>query len=195
MERIVFRDKNKCMGCYACVVACKAEHGFGPHPTDPPVADPEGPELIRLYRIGPEMRGDEVYQYFVPVACMHCVDAPCIAACPRSAIYKDSQTTTTLVDESRCIGCKFCLWVCPCGAPQFYRGKMKVCDQCLGRFEEGRKDTACEAVCQAGAICVGSPGDISNGTGREAAGRAGFETPATSEGPRVRESGTADGTV
>ena len=174
-QRTIFIDTDRCIGCYACVVACKAEHGLGPHPTNPPVATPEGPELIRVYRIGPQMRGDEVYQYFLPIACMHCLDAPCIAACPRSAIYKDGETGATLVDESRCIGCKFCLWVCPYGAPQFYEGKMKLCDQCLDRLKEGKKYTACEAVCQARAIYVGPPGDISNRIGRKAAERIGSE--------------------
>lgn len=173
MQKTIFIDKDRCIGCYACQVACKSEHSLAPHPTKPPVCDPKGPELIRVHRVGPEIRNDEVYQYFLPFSCMHCLDAPCIRACPRSAIYRDVETGITLVDESKCIGCKFCLWVCPYGAPQFFDGKLKLCNLCIHRLEEG-KQTACEAVCPARAIYVGTTDEISAVVGKKAAQRAGI---------------------
>ncbi|MDZ4246199.1 MAG: 4Fe-4S binding protein, partial [Dehalococcoidia bacterium] len=113
MQRAIFRDKDKCIGCYACVVACQMEHAFPPHPSFPPVAEPEGVSLTSVYRYGPFMEGNKVTQYFIPMSCMHCSDAPCIQACPKSALYKDPLTGTTMVDKEKCIGCRFCLWVCP----------------------------------------------------------------------------------
>ena len=173
MQRTIFIDKDKCIGCYACIVACKLEHNLAPYPIKPPVSEPEGPTLIRVYQVGPEIRDGEVRQYYQPISCMHCVDAPCIRACPRSAIYKDAETGITLVNEDKCIGCAFCLWVCPYGAPQFHDGKLELCDLCIDRLGEGRQEgrqTACEAACQARAIHVGTTDEISDLIGMKAAG-------------------------
>ena len=179
MQRTIFIDKDKCIGCYSCIVACKLEHNLPPFPTELPVGDPREPGLIRVYQIGPELHDDEVYQYFQPISCMHCLDAPCIKACPRSAIYKDTNTGITLVNKDKCIGCKFCLWVCPYGAPQFHDGKLNLCDLCIHRIGEKRQEgrrTACEAACQARAIHVGTSDEISALIGMKAAERAGTET-------------------
>ncbi len=176
MERTIFIDKDKCIGCYACIVACKLEHNLAPYPIKPPLGEPKGPELIRVYQVGPKIRDEEVYQYFQPISCMHCFDAPCVKACPRSAIYKDTETGITLVDQDKCIGCKFCLWVCPYGAPQFHDGKLKLCDLCIHRLGEGRpkgRQTACEAACQARAIYIGTTDEISAMVGMEVAEKAG----------------------
>lgn len=176
MQRAIFIDKNKCIGCYTCTVACKLEHNLPPHPVKPPVGNPQGPELIRVYHIGPELHHDKVHQYFQPISCMHCFKAPCIEACPESVIYKDIETGVTLVNEDKCIGCKFCLWVCPYGAPQFVDGKLKLCNLCLHRLGagEGRgKQTACEAACPARAIHVGTTNEISALIGKKAAEQAG----------------------
>jgi anaerobic dimethyl sulfoxide reductase subunit B (iron-sulfur subunit) len=172
MQWAIFVDKDRCVGCYACVVACKMEHNLPPYPVHPPLASPKGPELIRVYQVGPRMRDDEVYQYFQPISCMHCLDAPCIKACPCSAIYKDTETGITLVNQDECIGCKSCLWVCPYGAPQFYDGKLVLCDLCIHRLAEGRP-TACEAACPARAIHVGTTDAISTLAGKKAAERVG----------------------
>jgi Fe-S-cluster-containing dehydrogenase component len=172
MQWTIFIDKNKCVGCYSCVVACKLEHNLPPYPVDPPQGNPKGPELIRVYQVGPQIRGGEIYQYFQPISCMHCLDAPCIRACPCSAIYKDIETGITLVNEDECIGCKSCLGVCPFGAPQFYDGKLILCDLCIHRLGEY---TACEAACPARAIHVGTTDEISVIVGKKAAERVGKE--------------------
>ena len=174
MQRTIFIDKDRCIGCFACIIACKLEHRLPPDPIKPPLGNPKGPELIRVYQVGPQIRNDEVYQYFMPISCMHCLDAPCIKVCPRSAIYKDGETGITLVNPEKCIGCKFCLWVCPYGAPQFQDGKLKLCNLCIHRLREG-KQTACEAACQARAIYSGTTEEISALKGKKAAERASQE--------------------
>jgi Fe-S-cluster-containing dehydrogenase component len=157
MQPAIFIDREKCVGCYACVVACKLEHHLSPRPVRPPNGDPKGPGLIRVVRVGPQISNDEVHQYFQPILCLHCHEAPCIEACPDSAIYRDIETGIILVKEDECTGCESCLEVCPYEAPQFYDGKLHLCDLCIHRLEERRREgrhTACEAACQARAIHV-----------------------------------------
>lgn len=158
----IFRDSELCVNCKACLIACKVKHMSPPHPLNGAMAEPVGVNLLYLYQDGPvQGRDGRVHQSFVGISCMHCEEAPCIGACPTSAIFKDRETRITLVDERRCIGCKGCLWVCPYGAPGFRMdGKMILCDLCVDLLKEGKK-TACEAACPARAIFVGSPGEIS----------------------------------
>ena len=139
------------------------EHYLPPYPEAPPLGDPKGPELIRVYRVGPKTHGDEIHQYFQPVLCVHCLDAPCIRACPCSAIYKDIETGITLVNKDRCIGCMSCLGVCPYGAPRFDDGILNLCDLCihrLGKSGQAGRYTACEAACPARAIHVGTTDEL-----------------------------------
>jgi Fe-S-cluster-containing dehydrogenase component len=160
MRKIIFRDKDKCIACFACVVACKIKHHTSPFPVSPPEAEPKGVKRVNVYQIGPFVEAEKVVQFFQPLSCMHCVDAPCISVCPFSAIYKDREFGITLVRKEKCIGCRACLWVCPFGAPSFdENGKMVLCDMCIDRLKEGRK-TACEATCPAGAIKTGIDQEI-----------------------------------
>jgi len=164
MRWAVFIDRDKCIGCYACIVACKLEHDLPPHPACPPVGDLTGPTYIRIDQLGPEIRDNRVHQYFQPVLCRHCADAPCIPACPESAIYQDLETGTTLVNKDQCKGCRACLQACSYGAPQFFDDKLHLCDLCFHRPAESRREggyTACEAACPARVIHVGMADGLS----------------------------------
>ena len=178
MRRIILIDRDRCIGCYSCIVACKLEHDLPPYPAHPPIGDPKGPAFIRVDQFGPEIRDGEVYQYFQPILCMHCPDAPCIEVCPQSAIYKDAETGIVMVDQDQCMGCRSCLEACPYGAPQFHDGKLNLCDLCFHRPEERRREgryTACEAACPARAIQVGPFDEIAVRPERKTAERAGKE--------------------
>jgi Fe-S-cluster-containing dehydrogenase component len=175
MRRMMLVEEDKCIGCYACSVACKLEHDLPPHPAYPPLARPKGPEPIRVMEIWPEAVGEEVQPRFRPVACVHCLEAPCIPACPLSAIFEDFETGAVLVAEGGCTCCKLCLEACPHGAPQFYEGRMYLCDLCAHRAGERRemgRRTACEAACPARAIHVGTADEISALMGKVTAGTA-----------------------
>jgi Fe-S-cluster-containing dehydrogenase component len=158
MQWAIHIDRDRRIGCYSCIVACKLEHNLPPYPAHPPLGNPTGPALIRVYQFGPVVRDDAVQQYFEPILCMHCIDAPCIPACPQSALYKDDETGITLVNRDDCEGCESCLEACPYKAPQLYDGKVYLCDLCIHRLAEGGRepgDTACQAICPARAIHVG----------------------------------------
>jgi Fe-S-cluster-containing dehydrogenase component len=69
---------------------------------------------------------------------MHCTDAPCAAVCPVSCFY-GTEDGLVLHDKDLCIGCGYCFYACPFGAPQYPRlgnfggrGKMDKCTYCAG---------------------------------------------------------------
>ena len=171
-RKSVFRDPGLCMDCKACIIACKVKNAWAPHDRLEAVAEPKDLNLLWVYPNGPVISLDgKVHQSFVGIACMHCEKAPCIEVCPYSAIYKEPEMKITLVDESRCVGCKACLWVCPFGAPSFTEnGKLVLCDLCIDRLREGKK-AACEATCQARAILVASPEEIAERQSKKAVER------------------------
>jgi Fe-S-cluster-containing dehydrogenase component len=68
-------------------------------------------------------------RYFVPMPCMHCGKPPCLAACPVGAISKHEVNGIVEYDTDKCIGCKYCVWACPFGAPQFNADK-RVTQKC-----------------------------------------------------------------
>jgi formate dehydrogenase iron-sulfur subunit len=73
---------------------------------------------------------------------MHCSKAPCVAVCPVDALYHRPDGIVH-VNKETCIGCGYCLYACPFGAPQFpkgspfgARGVMDKCTYCAGGPEE-----------------------------------------------------------
>jgi formate dehydrogenase iron-sulfur subunit len=82
----------------------------------------------------------------ISVACMHCTDAPCSAVCPVDCFYT-TDDGIVLHDKDLCIGCGYCFYACPFGAPQFpqqeafgVRGKMDKCTFCAGGPEEDNSE-------------------------------------------------------
>lgn len=119
--------KEDCMGCHACEVACKQEHGLG-----------VGPRLVRVIEDAPD---------FTPVYCHHCANAPCLESCPVDAIVRNAQGIV-LIENDLCIGCKECLEACPFGAMQFDddREIAVKCDLCVERLQNNERP-ACIKAC------------------------------------------------
>ncbi|MBN2374575.1 4Fe-4S binding protein [bacterium] len=141
-------DVERCVGCNACAMACKAEFGW-----------PEGHFIVR---VEPVEHGafPVVEKNFVRNACMHCSDAACMMACPVSAISRRPNGAVFL-DEKLCIGCQYCVISCPFNVPQFNRrlGKSYKCNLCEHRTAEG-KEPACVATCITGALRYGKIDDL-----------------------------------
>jgi formate dehydrogenase iron-sulfur subunit len=130
-------NEEKCMGCYACHVACIAQH----HSSEE--------ENVHSYRVIQKVQ-EEGFQKNLCIGCSHC--GLCMEKCPAHAIYKEEEFGLILVDKEKCVKCHTCEKVCPKNVI-FYDedGKMEKCDGCIERLREGR-EPACVRVCCAKAI-------------------------------------------
>ena len=134
-------DPNRCTGCQACELACSIENDLG--------TDRSWREVV-TFNDG-AVAG--VPRYHLSLACNHCTKPACMYSCPALAYDRDAASGAILLDPSRCIGCRYCSWACPYGAPRFEeeRGVMGKCTFCSHRLEQGLKP-ACSTLCPTGAL-------------------------------------------
>lgn len=152
-------DLGKCIGCESCTVACKSENNT------PPQSSP-----LKLKRGRIESPVHTSYRWvvfkeggaypeptltFVSSACNHCQNPACIASCPVNAISKRASDGIVLIDQDKCIGCQYCVWACPYGAPQLNENTRKVekCTFCLHKQEKGIQP-ACVTTCAGRALTM-----------------------------------------
>ena len=128
----IITDLNRCTGCLACTVACKAVNGV-----------PVGDFWIKTLRVGPHPKTDgaqfpDVEMYFLPVQCQHCENPECVKVCPTEASHI-REDGTIQVDKSKCIGCQFCAMACPYGVRYLNKEERVVekCTLCEQRISQG----------------------------------------------------------
>ncbi len=142
-----FIDTRRCFGCHACEVSCKAEN-------DVPLGN-----YIRqtIYKDVGEY--PKVARVFMPMACQHCEDAPCIKACPCGALHKEGGGTVA-IDYDVCCGHSTCVDVCPYGAIYMDPvAKQAVkCHNCYHRVENDM-EPACVPTCPSNALYFGDMND------------------------------------
>ncbi len=162
-------DENRCIDCHGCEVACKEAHHL-----------PVGVNRRRVMTLNEGVVGKETY---LSIACQHCADSPCEQVCPVDCFYVRADGIV-LHDKEKCIGCGYCLYACPFGAPQFPRegvfgakGAMDKCTFCAGGPEETHSEKenklygqnriaegkvpACAAMCSTKALLAGDATSVS----------------------------------
>ncbi len=135
MTRLGFYfDSNMCIGCRACQVACKDRNRL-----DVGVNFRE----VRTFQTG-KYPNAKIYNY--SGACNHCKEAKCMKNCPTGAMHL-AEDGTIQHDAELCIGCKYCIWNCPYGAPAYMEnlGRVGKCDSCKGLRDAGQNPVCVDA--------------------------------------------------
>ncbi|MCB9915567.1 MAG: 4Fe-4S dicluster domain-containing protein [Planctomycetes bacterium] len=176
-------DISRCIGCRRCVHACVEENNQS--------RDPEV-QWIRVLEMdkarGIDFAHANAYyeaekvprdgHFYLPVACQHCADPPCVKSCPVNATWKEPDGIV-VIDYDWCIGCRCCVSSCPYGARHFnwaepeipaedinpkthllgnrprHKGVVEKCTFCIQRTREGLYP-ACVEVCPVGARKFGN---------------------------------------
>ncbi|WP_413741759.1 DMSO/selenate family reductase complex B subunit [Sodalis sp. RH15] len=149
-------DSSRCTGCKTCELACKDYKNLGPDVS-----------FRRVYEYaGGSWQQDgygyhqDVFAYYLSIACNHCEDPACVKVCPSGAMHKGDDGFV-VVNEDICIGCRYCHMACPYGAPQFNaeKGHMTKCDGCHERVAVGQKPVCVES-CPLRALDLAPIGDL-----------------------------------
>jgi formate dehydrogenase iron-sulfur subunit len=162
-------DTTLCVGCRACVVACKQWN----HNPASPYIDAENDKTvtaspllssntftnIRATEITRDLQPQWVY---TKIQCMHCNEPACAEACPVAALKKTPEGPVTY-DDGRCIGCRYCMTACPFGIPTFQWESptpwIRKCTFCANRQKQGLQP-ACSGTCPTGALKFGAREDL-----------------------------------
>lgn len=151
-----YLDQTLCTGCKACQIACKDKHDLPVGVTWRRVAEYSG----GTWSTDRGAVTARVFTYYTSVACNHCDSPVCVQVCPTTAMTKRPDGTV-YVDTDKCVGCRYCEWACPYGAPQFNAatGHMSKCDLCAD-YREGGQDPACVSACPSRALGWGEISDL-----------------------------------
>ncbi len=185
-------ELKRCIGCNACVLACKAEHFLPPQ------------IFWNRVLIGEKGKYPQVTKLIYSVRCNHCAEPKCVKVCPTGATQQ-REDGIVWVDDTKCVGCRYCMVACPYGARSFnYKeqekeeyhhldsppdrsvwgqwpyptrthGVVEKCTFCFHRIDKGLKEgkkigrdvvPACVEACPANALAFGDLDDTGSEVSR-----------------------------
>ena len=144
-------NHNKCVNCNACSASCIIENGWTVHPRNIFIYNSDAEAVLPVINLS--------------LACNHCETAVCLTGCPSAAFSREANTGAIIIDEKKCIGCRYCQWNCPYDAPKFDEKKNTIakCNLCFSGLIDGR-EPACSNACPTGALKFGElSGNTPNG--------------------------------
>ena len=131
-------DLDRCIGCYACEVACKQENDVA-----------LGVYRNKVATRGPVGRFPDLELYYMSNLCQACENPPCVGVCPTRATVQRAEDGIVTMRREICLGseCQLCIEACPYGARSLNRRESFVekCDLC-SHMAEGEKP-ACVTSC------------------------------------------------
>jgi Fe-S-cluster-containing dehydrogenase component/DMSO reductase anchor subunit len=136
-------DLDRCSGCKSCVTACHSLNGL---------EEEETWRSVGLLQGGTHSRP---VQQTVTTACHHCVDPACLNGCPVLAYEKEPGTGIVRHLDDQCIGCQYCVLMCPYDVPKYSErlGIVRKCDLCSNRLASDEAP-ACVQACPNEAIRI-----------------------------------------
>ncbi len=166
-------DLSRCKNAQKCQKACEKHHLL-----------PAQDKYLKVYKM---QDAQEAAPYWMPKPCLHCDKPPCVKVCPVDATYKRSDGLV-LIDNERCIGCRFCMAACPYSTrtfnwddpiqPENYmdikyspetstprkKGTVEKCDFCPDMLKQGNLPH-CVTACPNGVYYFGDANEdtVSNG--------------------------------
>ncbi len=163
-------DATRCVGCKACMAACKRVNGdYGSLAFEQAEFDEDGlwdaPEdlsgstrtLIKLFK-------EQGRWSYIKYSCMHCQKPSCVSVCPVKAMTKDKETGIVDYNKDTCIGCRYCQVACAFNIPKFQWDRaipqIVKCDLCRNTNLKEKGVPACAEICPAGAILFGKRKDL-----------------------------------
>jgi Fe-S-cluster-containing dehydrogenase component len=169
---------DKCIGCGRCVEACKEENGVPKEPfffrtwVERYTIRKDGEVVVKNIdttisgAIAPISEKEILRTFFVPKLCNQCDNPPCVQVCPVGATFM-TDDGVILVDEKRCIGCRYCIQACPYGARYLHPVTQTAdkCTFCYHRITQGLLP-ACVEVCPTQARIFGDVKSTASPLGR-----------------------------
>ncbi len=141
-----------CVGCHACQIACRDRNDL---------MNPG--EIFRKVDTFEGGKFPNPWFYPLSIACNHCANPACVAACASGAMYKDEETGLVLHDDELCIGCGTCTEACPYQEPILIEKEGKTvaakCDGCYTLTSKGM-NPVCVDACGMRALEFGELEDL-----------------------------------
>lgn len=176
-------DSTLCVGCKACVYACRKANFFSEEQA-PAILSKEDEKEVRWfndYELNYRTKNIiKMYSYqeaeatdpskvtdkvaFIKRQCNHCNQPGCVSACPVGAMTKNAITGIVEYDKNKCIGCRYCMIACPFGVPTFewHRALPRIskCELCRDTHLLTAGLPACCDVCPTKAVIYGKRVDL-----------------------------------